>query len=209
LEQRRVRRPQARGVTVTSGDDRQEGPPLQGLDLGLAVTASGAPSRAGPPHEFNLPRRPPCHWLRPPRDSVVNAPLPWRGGPGRRSVRGTTRRSGSIINPFRSERNRAEIGTNRPSAEVMTRRPHRRRDRTGTRTRSEPRPADGTCRGGRGVAHRARPGRCGSVGMLPAWGPGREGPIRRRHPPPRAPVDALWPASTPSGDPERGHHGPA
>src|SRR5271166_5496431 len=32
----------------------------------------------GPYHESKLPRRPPCHWLRPPRKSVVNAPPPWR-----------------------------------------------------------------------------------------------------------------------------------
>src|SRR5271165_4874944 len=32
----------------------------------------------GPYHETKLPRRPPYHWLRPPRKSVVNAPLPWR-----------------------------------------------------------------------------------------------------------------------------------
>ncbi len=33
---------------------------------------------AGPSHESSLPRRPPYHWLRPPRESVVNALLPWR-----------------------------------------------------------------------------------------------------------------------------------
>ena len=31
----------------------------------------------GPSHETSLPRRPPCHWLRPPRESVVIALLPW------------------------------------------------------------------------------------------------------------------------------------
>src|SRR5262249_25060588 len=29
-----------------------------------------------------ISRRPPDHWRRPPRDSVVNAPLPWRGPSG-------------------------------------------------------------------------------------------------------------------------------
>ncbi len=32
----------------------------------------------GPSHESSLPGRPPYHWLRPPRESVVNALLPWR-----------------------------------------------------------------------------------------------------------------------------------
>src|SRR5208337_5386481 len=45
----------------------------------------------GPYHESKLPRRPPCHWLRPPRKSVVNAPLPWRApDAGRVSSAGRT-----------------------------------------------------------------------------------------------------------------------
>src|SRR5271166_4213591 len=45
----------------------------------------------GPYHESKLPRRPPCHWLRPPRKSVVNAPLPWRApDAGRISSAGRT-----------------------------------------------------------------------------------------------------------------------
>ena len=50
-----------------------------------------ADSVLGPYHESKLPRRPPCHWLRPPRESVVNAPLPWRApDAGRISSAGRT-----------------------------------------------------------------------------------------------------------------------
>ena len=44
----------------------------------MAPTVLAAAVVPGPSHESCLPRRPPCHWLRPPRESVVNALLPWR-----------------------------------------------------------------------------------------------------------------------------------
>jgi hypothetical protein len=52
------------------------------------TTADSVP---GPYHGSKLPRRPPCHWLRPPRKSVVNAPPPWRApDAGRISSAGRT-----------------------------------------------------------------------------------------------------------------------
>src|SRR5947209_15499548 len=69
-----------------------------------AATPGGATGRAGPPHEFNLPRRPPYHWLRPPRGSEVSAPLPWRGTPPGQ-IRHEARRGGRD----RSEEHTSEL----------------------------------------------------------------------------------------------------
>ena len=44
----------------------------------------------GPSHETSLPRRPPCHWRWPPRESVVIALLPWRSRTGGRLGSGPT-----------------------------------------------------------------------------------------------------------------------
>ena len=57
----------------------------------MTTRQTTADSVLGPYHESKLPRRPPCHWLRPPRKSVVNAPPPWRApDAGRISSAGRT-----------------------------------------------------------------------------------------------------------------------
>jgi hypothetical protein len=44
----------------------------------VARTGSAVAAIPSPSHETCLPRRPPRHWLKPPRVSVVNALLPWQ-----------------------------------------------------------------------------------------------------------------------------------
>ena len=74
----------------------------------MAEAASAAALVHGPSHESSLPRRPPYHWLRPPRESVVNALLPWRVRAAADSVRpgSRTRRAAPIddrARPFRAQ----------------------------------------------------------------------------------------------------------
>ena len=53
---------------------------VQKLDLWPTAQPCSLVFFPGPSHESNLPRRPPSHWHRPPRESVVIALLPWRMG---------------------------------------------------------------------------------------------------------------------------------
>src|SRR5262249_35087331 len=61
--------------------DRQQRSWFKRVEVGSSMAQSGATGLAGPPHEYNLPRRPPCHWLWPPRVRVGNAPPPWHDLP--------------------------------------------------------------------------------------------------------------------------------
>jgi hypothetical protein len=67
------------------GAAREETPVIKELELRLtAQTGPATPLEPGPSHESDLPRRPPCHWLEPPRVSVESALLPWRAPSGGR-----------------------------------------------------------------------------------------------------------------------------
>ena len=87
----------------------------------MASTVSAAAVVPGPSHETSLPRRPPCHWLRPPRESVVNALLPWhartsgRLDSARRSGRGEPPRSTIETGP--SERKQKLLETDHLTAQ--------------------------------------------------------------------------------------------
>ena len=63
-----------------AGTGRQQTALVKMFDPGTMAQQgrAAASSVLGQCHESNLPRRPPCHWLMPPRKSVVDAPLPWR-----------------------------------------------------------------------------------------------------------------------------------
>ena len=64
-------------MAIQSG--REETPIVQVFEMRpMAEAVPAAAGVDGPSHESSLPRRPPDHWLRPPRKSVVNALLPWR-----------------------------------------------------------------------------------------------------------------------------------
>jgi len=74
----------------------------------MTKTASAAALVDGPSHESCLPGWPPNHWLRPSRESVVNALLPWRVRISADSVQPPvrTRRPDSIgdrSRPFRAQ----------------------------------------------------------------------------------------------------------
>jgi hypothetical protein len=58
----------------------------------------------GPSHETCLPRRPPCLWLRPPRESVVNALLPWHAHTSNRLNSAHGRRRGERPRSFDRDR---------------------------------------------------------------------------------------------------------
>ncbi len=67
------------GNQITLQPGREETPIVEVLEMRPAAEA--VPTSAlvdGPSHESSLPGRPPDHWLRPSRKSVVNALLPWR-----------------------------------------------------------------------------------------------------------------------------------
>ena len=70
-------------MLIASGR-REETPVVEVFEQrSMASPALAAVVVPGPSHETCLPRRPPCHWLRPPRESVVNALLPWHARTGR------------------------------------------------------------------------------------------------------------------------------
>ena len=66
-------------IRLTLQPGREETPIVQVFEM--RPMAEAVPASAlvdGPSHESSLPGRPPDHWLRPSRKSVVNALLPWR-----------------------------------------------------------------------------------------------------------------------------------
>ncbi len=102
---------------VGSQSRREETPVVQSFEMRpMTKTATSAALVNGPSHESCLPGRPPDHWLRPPRESVVNALLPWRARVAADSVRPRirTRRLATIGDrrePFRAQ---AKVGRDGP-----------------------------------------------------------------------------------------------
>src|SRR5262249_12357677 len=103
---------------------REETPIVQAFEMRPMTEAVPATAGLdGPSHESSLPGRPPDHWLRPPRKSVVNALLPWRVRAEADSFQpGARTRAGAPIGDRRghSEREQRLLETDRRQLRVSS-----------------------------------------------------------------------------------------